>query len=234
MRFQSKPKPFLDAARRDWQFEACGWLLRNSGGYAKFLETPLVLPTAEFFPDRGMKGHAGVAALFRRVRDHAGMADWPCTVEREGEAPRSAESEPDSIKVFTYSRDSLEPINLVANFACGLARLLVDTFDEPAPGGDAVREASVEFAAIFTGFGIFVMNSAVRAANYQLNEGEVAHALAMFCQLRGLPPESAEEHLNPHVRKHLRLAARDLAQYETRFQKLRNTPAPAEAGRAVR
>src|SRR5262245_24490744 len=131
MRFQSKPKPFLDAARRDWQFEACAWLLRNSGGYAKFLETPLVLPNAEFFPDRGMKGHAGVAALFRRVRDHAGMADWPCTVEREGETPRSTEPEPGSIKVFTYSRESLEPISLVADFACGLARFLVDTFEEP-------------------------------------------------------------------------------------------------------
>jgi hypothetical protein len=77
MRFRLKPKSFLDASRRDWQFAAFGWLLRNCGGYQKFLETSLVLPTEEYFPDRGMKGHAGVSAIFRRVRDHAGMADWP-------------------------------------------------------------------------------------------------------------------------------------------------------------
>ncbi len=234
MRFQSKPKPFLDAARRDWQFEACAWLLRNSGGYAKFVETPLVLPTLEFFPDRGMKGHAGVAALFRRVRDHAGMADWPCTVERAGDAPATTGEGADAngIQVFTYSRDSLEPIALVANFACGFARYLAGSFTEPVPGGDALREAGVEFAAVFMGFGIFVSNSAVQATSYQMNEGELAHALAMFCQLCGLPAESAEEHLNPHLRKHLRLATRDLAQYATRFQELRNTPAAAEPARA--
>ena len=232
MRFQSKPKPFLDAARRDWQFEACAWLLRNSGGYAKFVETPLVLPTAEFFPDRGMKGHAGVAALFRRVRDHAGMADWPCTVERAGEATEVADAKPDSIKVFTYSRDSLEPIALVAGFACGFARYLVDTFTEAVPGGDAMREAGAEFAAVLMGFGVFMSNSVVRAANYHMNEGELAHALAMFCRLRGLPPEAAEEHLNPHLRKHLRLATLDLAQYEIRFQELRNLCATAEPERA--
>jgi hypothetical protein len=234
MRFQSKPKPFLDPARRDWQFEACAWLLRNSDGYAKFAETPLVLPTLEFFPDRGMKGHAGVAALFRRVRDHAGMADWPCTVERAGETPEAAEQAPDGTRVFTYSRDSLDPIVLVANFACELARYLLSTFEEPVPGGDAAGGAAAEFAAVFMGFGIFVSNSAVRAASYRMNEGELAHALAMFCLLRGFPPESAEEHLNPHLRKHLRLAARDLEQYESRFQELRSTGAADERERALR
>jgi len=69
-----RPKSFLDDARRDWQFATFAWLLRSSGGYPKFLDTELVLPTETFFPDRAMSGHAGVAALFRRVRDHAGMA----------------------------------------------------------------------------------------------------------------------------------------------------------------
>jgi hypothetical protein len=34
-------------------------------------------------------------------------------------------------------------------------------------------------------------------------------------------------YLNPHLRKHLRLAARDLAQHELKFQKLRTTPVDA-------
>src|SRR3954466_6455937 len=83
-----RPRSFLDAARRDWQFATFAWLLRNSGGYPKFLDTALVLPTVEFFPEHAMTGHAGVLTLFRRVRDHAGMAEWPCGVEPDVNAGR--------------------------------------------------------------------------------------------------------------------------------------------------
>jgi hypothetical protein len=221
MRFRSKPKSFLDAARREWQFEAYAWLLRNCGGYAKFLDTTLVLPTEEHFPDRGMKGHAAVAALFRRARDHAGMADWPCTVEREPEESHELANAPDGIRVITYKRGTLEPVKLVAGFSCDLARYLIETFDEPPPGGDAAREAAVEVGAVFIGFGVFLANAAVKEARFRLSEGELAHALALFCQLRDLSLETLDEHLNPHVRKYVRLASLELAQHELQFRRLR-------------
>ena len=227
MRFRLKPKTFLDESRRAWQFEAFAWMLRNCGGYPKFLETTLILPTEEHFPDRGLKGQAAVAALFRRARDHAGMADWPCTVEPERDEPRDVAAGDSGIRVFTYKRGSLEPISLLAGFGCDLARFLVETFDEAAPGGEPARAPALDLAAVFMGFGVFLANSAVRQARYQLSEGELAHALAMFCLLRDLPEEEIEPHLNPHVRKHVRLAARDLAQHELRFQKLRATPVAA-------
>jgi hypothetical protein len=234
MRFRLKPKSFLDASRRDWQFAAFGWLLRNCGGYQKFLETSLVLPTEEYFPDRGMKGHAGVSAIFRRVRDHAGMADWPCTVEVESDKPReSAEGAPE-IRVITYRRGGLEPMTLVAGFACNLARYLIETFEEATPpGGDTCAEAAGEITAVFMGFGVFMANSAARQVQYRLSEGELAHALALFSLLRQLPSEDVDLHLNPHLRKYVRLAARDLAQYEVMFHKLRATVpvASADAGR---
>jgi hypothetical protein len=223
VRFQSKPKTFLDASRRDWQFAAFAWLLRNCGGYPKFLETSLVLPTEEYFPDRGMKGHAGVAAIFRRVRDHAGMADWPCTVEAQSDQPREPAGDEPEIRVITYRRDGLEPMTLVAGFACNLASYLIETFEEKGPGGEPFADASREIAAVFMGFGVFMANSAARQVQYRLSEGEFAHALALFCLLRQLPPESADPHLNPHLRKYVRLAARDLAQYEVQFHKLRAT-----------
>jgi hypothetical protein len=224
MRFRSKPKPFLDAARRDWQFEACAWLLRNCGGHAKFLETTLVLPTEEHFPDRGMKGHAAVCALFRRTRDHAGMADWPCIVEREPEESAEPARPSEGIRVFTYQRGALEPMKLVAGFACDLSRYLIETFDEPPPGGDAAREPAIEFGAVFIGFGVFLANAAVKQASFRMSEGELAHALALFCRLRELPLESLDPHLSPHLRKYVRLASVELAQYELEFHKLRATP----------
>ena len=64
VQFRAKPKPFLDPSRRDWQFDAFAWLLRNCGGYPKFLETTLVLPSEEHFPDRKEK----VLSLVRETR----------------------------------------------------------------------------------------------------------------------------------------------------------------------
>jgi hypothetical protein len=220
--FRARPKPFLDAARREWQFDVFAWLLRNSGGYPKFLDTTLVLPVEDHFPNPGMSGHAGVSALFRRVRDHAGMADWPCAVEPLPWEPRAALPSPDRIPVFTYEPDTLDPAALVATFSHELARYLVETFDEPAPGGAALHEPAIELSAVFMGFGVFMANSALDGVSYKLNEGEFVHALAMFCLLRKLPPEAVAQHLNPHLRKYLRLAARDLAQHDKSFQRLRS------------
>jgi len=220
--FRARPKPFLDAPRRDWQFAVYAWLLRNCGGYPKFLDTMLVLPIEEHFPDRGMNGHAAAAALFRRVRDHAGMADWACTVEPEpadGSAPPAVTSR---IPVITYKRGELAAMSMVGAFAHELARLLVETFEEPPPGGAQLHEPAIDLAAVFMGFGVFMANSTFEATRYDLNEGEFVHALAIFCLLRKLEPESVERHLNPHLRKYLRLASRDLAQHQPEFQRLRS------------
>jgi hypothetical protein len=220
--FRAQPKSFLDSARREWQFDVFAWLLRNCGGYPKFLETSLVLPDKEHFPDRGMSGHAGVAALFRRVRDHAGMADWPCVVEPEPKIPLAPLPAVGRIPVITYKPGALEPNSLIATFAHELARYLVETFEEPAPGGAELHEPAIELAAVFMGFGVFTANAVLETKHHELNEGEIVHALAMFCQLRKISPESVAPRLNPHLRKYLRLAARDLARHELGFQRLRS------------
>ena len=227
-----KPKSFLDAARRDWQFDAFAWLLRNSGGYPKFCDTTLVLPTAEHFPDLGMSGHAAATALFRRVREHAGMVEWPCAVEpgASGEHPRLVAT--DRLPIIRYAPDMAEPLPLVATFAHELARYLVDTFDEPPPGGELLRDPAIDLAAVFMGFGLFMANAAVRSPNHDLNEGEMAHALAIFCILHRTPTDSVERFLNAHLRKYLRLAARDLAQHDAKFQRLRSVFAVIPADEA--
>jgi hypothetical protein len=219
--FRVRPKAFLDAARREWQFDTFGWLLRNCGGYPKFLDTTLVLPGDAHFP-RGMSGQAGVAELFRRVRDHAGMTEWPCTVEPRSVQGRSANASPDGILVISYPPESIEPDSLVATFALELARYLVETFEEPPPGGASLHEPAIEIAAVFMGFGLFMANSQYSGTRHQLNEGEFAHGLAIFCLLRKTQPESIESHLNPHLRKYLRLASLDLSQHDRAFQRLRS------------
>ncbi len=219
--FRARPKSFLDAPRREWQFNAFAWLLRGCGGYPKFLDTTLVLPGEQHFPDRGMTGHAAAAAVFRRVRDHAGMADWPCVVEPQpGEPVPGVAAE--RIRVIHYQPAERSPESLVAHFAHELARYLVESLDEPPPGGAMLYEPAVDFAAVFMGFGVFMANSSAQCARWELNEGELVHALAMFCQVRKLPAEAVDQHLNAHVRKYLRLALLDLAQFDRDFQRLRS------------
>jgi hypothetical protein len=150
------------------------------------------------------------------------MADWPCTVEPKAQEPRTSPLPSNHIPVFTYNPDVLDPAALIASFAHALARYLVETFEEPAPGGAPLHEPAIEVSAVFIGFGVFMANSAFADASYGLNEGEFVHALAMFCMLRKLDPEAVAPHLNPHLRKYLRLAARDLAQYASGFQRLRS------------
>ena len=150
------------------------------------------------------------------------MADWPCTVEPKSQEPRTTPLTSNHIPVFTYNPDILEPKALIATFAHALARYLVETFEEPAPGGAPLHEPAIEVSAVFIGFGVFMANSAFSDVSYDLNEGEFVHALSMFCLLRRLDPEAVAQHLNPHLRKYLRLAARDLAQYESGFQRLRS------------
>jgi hypothetical protein len=219
--FRAKPKSFLDAPRREWQFATFAWLLRSCGGFPRFLDTTLVLPIEDHFPDRDLKGHAAAAALFRRARDHAGMADWPCLVEPEP-SRTAATPAAERLRVIHYPLHLQEPQQLVAHFGHELARYLVESFDERPPGGGALYEPVVNLTAVFIGFGVFMANASARGAHQDLNEGELAHALALFCLLRKVPPESIEHHLNAHLRKHLRLAALDLAQYERDFQRLRS------------
>jgi hypothetical protein len=217
-----RTKSFLDDARREWQFDVFAWLLRNSGGYARFRDTALALPTAEEFPANGMRGHAAASAIFRRVRDRAGMADWPCAIEPASRAPPSASrpADPGAIPIIRYPPADAD-LALVPTFARELARFLVETFVEPPPGGDAFTEPAIDLAVVFMGFGVFIANAARAAPRYDLNEGEFVNALAIFCLLGKTSPSEVEPHLDPHLRKYLRLAARDLDSHPEQFRRLR-------------
>jgi hypothetical protein len=143
-------------------------------------------------------------------------------VEPEPREPPTTPPPSDRIPIFTYKPEITDSKILVATFAHELARYLVETFEETAPGGAPLHGPATELAAVFMGFGLFMANAAFEGASYELNEGEFVHALAIFSLLRKLDPESVAQHLNPHLRKYLRLAARDLAQHEAGFQRLRS------------
>jgi len=176
-----RPAPFLDAESEAWHFETWAWLLRNMGGMETLRRAPLVLPTTTFFPSTGTQGHARVEEVLDRVKEIAGMADWPCRLEAQ---PRRApERIADNLvlkprgnvlplgtfgphgneALITYDPDLLEdPLGLVATLAHELAHYRLSAFRTHPPGGHDLEEFATDLATAAMGFGLFGAITALR------------------------------------------------------------------------
>lgn len=180
-------KRFLDPEVEEWHLECWAWLMRNLGGVEVLRETPLVLPTADFFPKPGGEGHAVAETIFFRVRDLMGLAQWPCTlVEREDTSaevgeflrlqpqgkPVAGTFESDGREVIvTYAPDLVRrPYNLIGTFAHELAHYVLHTIEEPPPGAEAepmIEELATELAVVYFGFGLMAANGAFSFEQHQ-------------------------------------------------------------------
>lgn len=176
-----RPKPFIPEEYSEWQFQTYAWLLRNFEGYERFREAPLITPSAEFFPETPLKGHAFFEFMFDLVRKHAGMPGWKCTLEAQEPDQLPVELQPGvalqkhdhspcgtfSIPeqggpaIITYD-PALEsrPMDIVATFAHELGHYLTATAKDEPPGGWDLWELTTDIAAVYLGFGIFSVNSA--------------------------------------------------------------------------
>jgi hypothetical protein len=167
--------------------DAFEWLV-HSLGRMEFEKTPLVLPTLEFFPVAGLKGHALAERLFERVKWHAGMNDWPCVVKAQevsqdyppdvyaimtGQRPPKTPRQDESLGTFssgaggeiviTYHPALLdEPENLIATFAHELSHYLLWSFNSDPPARIQSDECATDVGAVFLGFGVICANEALR------------------------------------------------------------------------
>jgi hypothetical protein len=188
-----KSKPLLEPDFVDWQFQCFEWLLRNTGGMKAWQEgTKLIKPTEEFFPNGGNTQSELAESIFRQVKQHSGMSDWPCRLQvQEADssfivapmvvlqgAPSSplgtftCDSEKEEV-IITYNPDSVSnPMSLIATFAHELAHYLTATFEEEPPGGWENWEYATDVAATFLGFGIFSANSHFNYSQLNSDNGE--------------------------------------------------------------
>lgn len=85
---RSSYRPILDADARGRMLEAAEWMLRNFGGRQQALDSPLILPCAQFCTFADVTGHARAERIYMQVKELAGMAEWPCVLEEQPEPLR--------------------------------------------------------------------------------------------------------------------------------------------------
>lgn len=181
------PKPPIDADELEWQLATFKWLGSEFRGLG---ESPLVLPTPQWFPPSPRKGHGRTEDLFAAVKAAAGLSNWPCELRPgEGERPAhvgtglllrhegaaapcgtfTAEGEDGEIKVVITYNPSLagDTTAMIATFAHELGHYVMSTATTAPPGGWELHELHTDIAAVWLGFGLFLANSARSFSQFQ-------------------------------------------------------------------
>ena len=249
-------KPLVSADEEDWQFACFEWFLRNTGGFGRFRHSVAVLPTDAFFPQKGLRAPALQIAIFEQIKAHAGMREWPCDVaiQEPDPGPQGAPSAAGTFRragakgLITYDPAlSSDPLAFVAVMAHELAHFLLSEIPEPPPGGVENLEFATDMAAVFLGFGVFLVNSAFTSSNTlsgtsmrwsvrrqgYLSEPQLINALAIFTQLLGCEPRPISRELNGHLRRLYKLGLRDVEK-SGRLQALREIVPLPSASRDMR
>lgn len=174
----------------DWIFAVYAWLMQRRGGWQELDEQPLILPTEEFYPPtRGLTDDPLAQDLLLLTKQHAGLEDWPTTLEAHEDDPATKELlgavphesvdggtgaagtfllDGEKGARLTYSPRMLrDPAQFVATMAHELAHYLMHSIEDPPPGGWEAEEHATDVCAGFLGFGVFAANGAVSFRQFQ-------------------------------------------------------------------
>lgn len=229
---------FLDPEDEQWQIELWRYFLVLFSSQVNFQQTPLVLPTKQFFPPTDKKGHERAEHIFQSVKKQARMSSWPCRLLAQPERPpltAGSRAVLEPIKhgpggtfgyegedvVITYDPADIEdPGRLIATLAHELSHYLLAHRDGELPGGDALEEPATDVMTVYMGFGVF---GAASAFNFQaddtgwrwsrggyLSQRAWLFALGIFLELRHLPPDTVKPFLKQHLYSDLNEAIRYL------------------------
>ena len=170
-------RTFLDPEVEQWHLDVWATLIERLNEGRSFADTPVALPTREFFPPTEATGHAKVEHVFACIKGIMQIPDWPCRLEAQpyrmtgrqvsqfvhiggDEAPGGTfRIEPDGVAVITYDPDLLDdPMALVATLAHELAHYLLASDADLVE--DETHELMTDLTVAFVGLGVFGANTA--------------------------------------------------------------------------
>jgi hypothetical protein len=124
----------------------------------------------------------------------------------------------------------------VATMAHELGHYLVSEIPGPPPGGSDALEFATDMAAVFLGFGTFLVNSAFSFSQFQnhdvmgwsakrqgyLSESQLLNALAIFTALRGSAVSAVSREIKSHHRALYRRACKAASDSHTQLELLKS------------
>ncbi|MEM9342221.1 MAG: hypothetical protein AAGA87_04190 [Pseudomonadota bacterium] len=188
-------------------------------------ETPLVLPTEDFFKAPKGAPEAVAAALLddmKRLlkRETAKIdiipIDQPSAEYRYDYNLVSVggtwQKSGDNTAVIRYDAEMIhQPMALMSVLAHELMHHILDDVDEDPPGGEEAGELATDLHVITMGLGVIQLSGAEQAGwQGYMTQPSRAHALALFLLVRDLDPKEALRHLTPRAAKYLRRSLRRL------------------------
>jgi len=259
--FGFKPRSPLDSKTEQFHVDCWAWLLRHTP-HRKFEQTPLVLPTAEYFTPTAVIGAELGKLIFKdtcrlaQVGTHR-LRLIPETVVESNLVDLMGYSHDTTCGTFGIENDdSAEirynaklteyPEKLIAVFAHELGHHVNGAIPEPPPGGWGNIEAATDLTATFLGFGVFhphMFGTAYGRAAFKdsrtgqrieyLSFYECAFDLAIFILLRRFELATIKPFTSPLYFAEVRRAVRYL-QSSNRVQEIQQLARKPYAARSGR
>ncbi len=176
-----KSKPLFDEDTTEWMWESYAWALKHFNAEHFFHHTILVTPSKNHFPDQADDRVALAGKILGRVKQYAGMENWPTQLIvryddeqpllpnpeisiaqqlRDNQSAIEITGEGNSLPVYYSPAQAPDPNILIAMMAQTLASPLVYLAPELPPGGRDNMGPARDLVAIFLGFGLFMSNTA--------------------------------------------------------------------------
>lgn len=173
------PRTFLDPEIEQWHFDVWSTLIERFSEGVAVADTPVALPTRDFFPPTEALGHARAEHIFGCIRAIMRMpaTDWPCVLVQQprrttgvqvaefvhvggGEDPGGTfRVDADGAVMITYAPDLIDdPMGLVATLAHELAHYLLAAESDLVE--DETHELMTDLTVAYAGLGVFGANTA--------------------------------------------------------------------------
>lgn len=248
-----KTKPPLEEETIQWLFDGFAWAIDNFGSDVFYTETDLIEPSKQFFPGGDGDIDAMAKLIFDKVKHYSGLDHWPCqlvdhhefeqpaTISAQQALQRLSEATPTPLTILYEPQQVGNPNAMIANYAHALAHHLGTIAPRPAPCDQDQWPHMMELLAVYMGFGLMFVDTAVpqrqtcgscrnpamdRKAS--LTEMQVCYALAIFCELKQIPASRVNPHIKSYLKPLFKKALKDVAQRSEQLAKLKAINSPSQ------
>jgi len=183
-------RKLVDKHVAEWQFDGFAWLIDNFSTGPKLPDSPLFLPTPEFFPSVNWQSGARAGKIFNLVKaqcgfnegdifelkPQAGVPDaalggvamvqtWGQTASGTYQMIPAKYGKPREIIKYDVGLEKA-PVQMVATFAHELSHALHNRSYEPMDMEPELYELFTDLTAIYLGYGLFLSNTRFEFAQF--------------------------------------------------------------------